>query len=40
VLNNTNFGAPNGNRSSIDFATIRSLATTPRQIQLDGKLYF
>ncbi len=40
VLNRTNFGAPNGNRSSSDFGTIRSLSTTPRQIQLGAKLYF
>jgi len=40
VLNKTNFGAPNGNRSSTDFGTIRSLSTTPRQIQLGVKLYF
>ena len=40
ALNKTNFGAPNGNRSSTDFGTIRSLSTTPRQIQLGIKLYF
>jgi hypothetical protein len=40
VLNKTNFGAPNGNRSSADFGTIRTLATPPRQIQLGLKLYF
>ena len=27
ALNKTNFGAPNGNRSSTDFGTIRSLST-------------
>ena len=40
ALNKTNFGAPNGNRSSTDFGTIRSLSTTPRQIQLGVKVYF
>ncbi|WP_239492162.1 TonB-dependent receptor [Luteitalea sp. TBR-22] len=40
VLNRTNFGAPNGNRSSTDFGTIRSLATTPRQIQLGARISF
>ena len=40
VLNRTNFGAPNGNRSSTDFGTIRSLSTTPRQIQLGARLTF
>jgi hypothetical protein len=40
ALNKTNFGAPNGNRSSTDFGTIRSLSTTPRQIQLGVKLNF
>jgi hypothetical protein len=40
VLNKTNFGAPNGNRSSTDFGTIRSLATTPRQIQLGVRFSF
>ncbi|MBA2355462.1 MAG: TonB-dependent receptor [Acidobacteria bacterium] len=40
VLNKTNFGAPNGNRSSNDFGTIRSLSTTPRQIQLGARLSF
>jgi hypothetical protein len=40
ALNKTNFGAPNGNRSSTDFGTIRTLSTTPRQIQLGVKLYF
>ncbi|HTV01066.1 MAG TPA: carboxypeptidase regulatory-like domain-containing protein [Luteitalea sp.] len=40
VLNKTNFGAPNGNRSSTDFGTIRSLATTPRQIQLGLRFSF
>jgi len=40
VFNHTNFGAPNGNRSSTDFGTIRSLATTPRQIQLGARLTF
>jgi hypothetical protein len=40
ALNKTNFGAPNGNRSSTDFGTIRTLSTTPRQIQLGVKFYF
>jgi hypothetical protein len=40
ALNKTNFGAPNGNRSSTDFGTIRSLSTPARQIQLGVKLYF
>jgi hypothetical protein len=40
ALNKTNFGAPNGNRSSADFGTIRSLSTPPRQIQLGVKVYF
>jgi hypothetical protein len=40
ALNKTNFGAPNGNRSSTDFGTIRLLSTTPRQIQLGVKFYF
>jgi len=40
ALNKTNFGAPNGNRSSTDFGTIRSLSSTPRQIQLGVKVYF
>jgi hypothetical protein len=39
-LNRSNFGAPNGNRSSTDFGTIRTLSTTPRQIQLGVKLDF
>jgi hypothetical protein len=40
VLNKSNFGAPNGNRSSTAFGTITSLSTTPRQIQLGLKLDF
>jgi hypothetical protein len=40
VFNRTNFGAPNGNRSSTDFGTIRSLSTTPRQIQLGLRFSF
>ncbi len=40
VLNRTNFGAPNGNRSSADFGTVRSLATTPRQVQLGVRVSF
>ena len=40
VLNRANFGAPNGNRSSADFGTIRSLSTTPRQIQLGARISF
>ena len=35
-----NCGAPNGNRSSTDFGTIRTLSTTPRQIQLGVKVDF
>jgi hypothetical protein len=40
ILNKTNFGSPNGNRSDTNFGTIRSLATAPRQIQLGMKLDF
>ena len=40
LLNRSNFGSPNGNRSATDFGTIRSLSTTPRQIQLGAKVYF
>ena len=40
ALNKTNFGAPNGNRSSTDFGTIRTLSTPPRQIQLGVKVDF
>ncbi|WP_234800798.1 TonB-dependent receptor [Luteitalea pratensis] len=40
VFNHTNLGAPNGTRSSTDFGTIRSLATTPRQIQLGARVTF
>ena len=40
ALNKTNFGAPNGNRSSTDFGTIRTLSSAARQIQLGVKLYF
>ena len=40
VLNRSNFGAPNGNRSSTAFGTISSLATTPRQVQLGVKFDF
>jgi hypothetical protein len=42
VLNKTNFGSPNANRSNTNFGTITSLAnaTTPRQIQLGLKFYF
>ena len=40
VLNKTNFGAPNGNRSATAFGTINGLSTTPRQIQLGVKVYF
>ena len=40
VLNRSNFGAPNGNRSATNFGTITSLATTPRQLQLGIKLDF
>jgi hypothetical protein len=39
MLNQTNFGAPNGNRSASAFGTINS--TLPaRQIQLGAKVYF
>ena len=39
VLNRTNFGAPNGDRSSNAFGTIRS--TFPaRQLQLAAKVIF
>ncbi len=40
LMNRTNFGAPNGNRSSTAFGTITSLATTPRQVQLGVKINF
>jgi outer membrane receptor protein involved in Fe transport len=40
LFNRTNFGAPNGNRSSTAFGTITSLATTPRQVQLGVKVNF
>jgi hypothetical protein len=40
ILNKTNFGSPNGNRSDTNFGTIRSLATFPRQLQLGLKLDF
>lgn len=40
VLNRSNFGAPNGNRSATNFGTFTSLATTPRQIQLGARLSF
>ena len=40
VMNRTNFGAPNGNRSSTAFGTITSLATTPRQVQIGVKVNF
>jgi hypothetical protein len=40
VLNKSNFGSPNSNRSATDFGTIRTLSTTPRQIQLGVKVYF
>jgi hypothetical protein len=42
VLNKTNLGAPNANRSATNFGTITSLAnaTTPRQLQLGIKYYF
>jgi len=40
LFNRTNFGAPNGNRSSTAFGTITSLATTPRQLQLGVKVNF
>jgi hypothetical protein len=40
VMNRSNFGAPNGNRSSTAFGTITSQATTPRQVQLGVKVDF
>jgi hypothetical protein len=40
VLNKTNFGSPNANRSNANFGTITTLSTTPRQIQLGIKVYF
>ena len=40
ALNKTNFGAPNGNRSSTDFGTIRTLSVAARQIQLGVKVDF
>jgi hypothetical protein len=40
VLNRSNFGAPNGNRSATTFGTITSLSTTPRQIQLGLRFSF
>jgi hypothetical protein len=40
ILNKTNFGSPNGNRSDANFGTIRTLASAPRQIQLGAKLDF
>jgi hypothetical protein len=40
VLNKTNFGAPNGNRSATNFGTITGLATPPRQLQLGVKFDF
>jgi hypothetical protein len=39
LLNRTNFGAPNGNRSAGGFGTITS-TFDPRQIQLGVKLNF
>jgi hypothetical protein len=39
VLNRTNFGAPNANRSNANFGTIRSTFAA-RQIQLGVKLHF
>jgi len=40
ILNKTNFGSPNGNRSDANFGTIRTLSSFPRQIQLGAKLDF
>lgn len=40
VLNKTNLNAPNGERTSNNFGTIRSLATAARQIQLGVKFNF
>jgi hypothetical protein len=39
ALNRTNFGAPNANRSNVNFGTITS-AFAARQIQLGVKLHF
>jgi len=40
VLNKTNLGAPNSNRSNANFGSITTLATPPRQIQLGVKFDF
>lgn len=40
VLNRTNLGAPNGNRSNAGFGSITTLAIQPRQVQLGLKVDF
>jgi len=40
LLNKTNFGPPDSNRSSSGFGTIRSLAGSPRQVQFALKYVF
>jgi hypothetical protein len=40
VLNRTNLGAPNGNRSNAGFGSITTLAIQPRQMQLGVKFDF
>ena len=40
VLNRTNLGAPNSNRSNANFGSITTLAIQPRQVQLGLKVDF
>jgi hypothetical protein len=40
VLNRTNLGAPNSNRSNANFGSITTLAIQPRQVQLGLKIDF
>jgi len=40
VLNKTNLGAPNSNRSNANFGSITTLAIQPRQVQLGVKVDF
>ena len=40
VLNRTNLGAPNSNRSNANFGSITTLAIAPRQMQLGVKFDF
>jgi hypothetical protein len=40
VLNRTNLGAPNSNRSNANFGSITTLAIQPRQVQLGVKVDF